>query len=503
MALVVAALTFVAFLPALKNGFVDWDDYMNLLYNPDFRGLGWERLRWMFTTRFTGLYQPLAWLSLSLDFLVWGLRPIGYHLTNLILHAINAILFYFLCARLLMAARPEHRERVPFAAAVAALLFSIHPLRAESVVWVSERRDVLSGTLYLSALWFYLRHVESETSITPAAGVLSRYRWYAASLASFVLALFSKATVATLPLTLAILDVYPLRRLPTSIRRWTEFRYRRLWLEKIPYLWLAAMVAEIGAIAPFDIGDAAAMGIIRRISVSIAAEFYGAIFYLWKFLLPIRLSPVYQLPTSFDLWSWPFVGSGLAVVAASLALWKLRRRWPAGLAAWIHYLGALIPPSVTITFGNHTVADRYTYIPCLAWPILVAGALRTRRRGWEAAASIVVLAFVVLTWKQSLIWRDSLPLWKHATELDPAGIVAQIDLRSALAHDGRPDATLLRLADSVARRPDDPKARCELLVALRQDMRTNEALEQVRQACRLMGVRGIPEQLEACCPTGP
>ena len=141
------------FAVALRNDFVRWDDYRNLVDNPHFRGLGAAQLAWMFTTTLMGHYIPLTWLTFGLDYVLWGLQPAGYHFTNVVLHAANAAMFYWIAKRLLRAARPSaHETALRAGAAVAALFFAVHPLRAESVAWVTERRDVLSGLFFFACV---------------------------------------------------------------------------------------------------------------------------------------------------------------------------------------------------------------------------------------------------------------------------------------------------------------------------------------------------------------
>src|SRR5438128_420715 len=157
----IALVTVVPFLPTLDNQFVNWDDDDNLVENPQYRGLGWTHLRWMWTTSHIGHYAPLTWMTFGLDYLLWGMNPVGYHLSNLLLHAANAAVFYLVARRILGLALsgPAQRGNVGLAAsaAFAALLFAIHPLRVESVAWATERRDVLSGLFYLLTLLVYLR----------------------------------------------------------------------------------------------------------------------------------------------------------------------------------------------------------------------------------------------------------------------------------------------------------------------------------------------------------
>src|SRR5262245_41825578 len=245
--IVIVGVTLVAFHPSLQNGFVDFDDDQAFLLNPRYRGLGWTNVSWMFTTLHMGHYQPLSLLTLALDHLLWGMAPWGYHLTSLLLHAANGVLFYFVCVRLLKLAFPDAAgsgERALRAASgVAALLFAIHPLRVESVAWVTERRDVLSALFFLATILCYLRR-HTETA-EPGTG----WRWTALALSFYVLSLLSKAGGMLLPFVLVVLDVYPLRRLRGSPTGWWSGAARRAWWEKCVYLVPAVVFAAVAFIA--------------------------------------------------------------------------------------------------------------------------------------------------------------------------------------------------------------------------------------------------------------
>ena len=194
--LLVGVLAFVVFLPALDAGFVDWDDDRNFLWNEGYRGLGPRELQWMFTSTWMGHYIPLTWLSLGLNYALGGMEPWGYHLGNLLIHAANTALLFFVARRLLAVAGEDDRMHqqeggaaIPLGAAVAALLWALHPLRVESVAWVTERRDVLCGFFYLLAVLAYLQGATRERTLSG--------RWLAASLAAFAGALGSKAIAMT------------------------------------------------------------------------------------------------------------------------------------------------------------------------------------------------------------------------------------------------------------------------------------------------------------------
>ena len=209
-ALAVGLLTFVCLSPALFGEFLNWDDDVNFLNNTGFRGLGPANLMWMFTDLW-GHYIPITWLTLGLDYVVWGLNPFGYHLTSLVIHSLNAVLFYRVVHVLLCWRAPSSTHAI-WAAAAAALFFSIHPLRVESVAWATERRDVLCGLFFLLSLLFYLRARREPRTAR---------RWLVLSVACFGLSLLSKAAGLLLPAVLLVLDAYPLRRFsgrPAQVR---------------------------------------------------------------------------------------------------------------------------------------------------------------------------------------------------------------------------------------------------------------------------------------------
>src|SRR5207253_2835464 len=327
----IALITFAAFLPALQNQFVNWDDKENFLDNPHYRGLGWTHLRWMWTTHL-GHYIPLTWMTLGLDYLLWGMNPVGYHLTSLLLHAANAVVFFFVVRWLLARALPspsEHGYALAVSSGVAALVFAIHPLRVESVAWVTERRDVLSGLFYLVAILLYLRACER--------GARGR-GWYWLSVAVFGCALLSKSMVVNLPIVLLILDVYPLRRLGGFVGWWSE-PARRVYVEKIPFVLLAAAASAIAVLAQLSISAAVSLA---RLSVPgrLAISAYGLSFYLWKLVVPVNLSPLYELPPTVNFWATPFILSYGLVLAATAIVLALRRRVPGLLAASLTYVVA-------------------------------------------------------------------------------------------------------------------------------------------------------------------
>ncbi len=489
---VISLLTVAAFLPALQNGFVNWDDADNLLENPNYRGLGWTQLRWMFTAFHMGHYQPLSWLSFAFDYLVWGMNPFGYHLTNLLLHAANAVLFYFIAIRLLSPAPSassafgEHSLRV--AAGFAALLFSVHPLRVESVAWATERRDVLSGLFFLSTLLCYLKAVAGER------GDFTRWRNFA--LAAYAASLLAKAGGITLPFALLLLDIYPLRRLRGGVKEWLGPEFQSVLREKVPFLLLALV---FGAVALFAQHEAGALTTLEGYGVGarLAQALFGIAFYLWKSVLPLSLSPLYELPVPFNPWSRPFVLSGFAVLAISAGLYRFRHAWPAGLAVWIYYILLLAPVSGVAQSGPQLAADRYTYLSCLGWALLGAAGLIygwgkldwKRSLALSATAGLALLAFGVLTWKQTLVWRDSETLWQHVLSVSENSIFkssfAHYNLGAIRAGRGELEEAIGYYRRSLELYPAFPKAHYDLAVALTRQGQLEQALVQYRQTLEL------------------
>jgi protein O-mannosyl-transferase len=463
----VVVLTAATFYPLAQNQFVNWDDYKNIVENPYYRGLGWTNLRWMFTTFHMGHYQPLTWLTLSMDYLIWGLSPVGYHLTNLLLHCANAVALYFLALRLFLlsqdgslAAR-EH-SLLSLAAAFSALLFSVHPLRVESVAWVTERRDVLSGFFFLLTILYYLK------AVTSGEADAGRRRWMAISLISYVLSLLSKASGITLPLVLAVLDVYPLRRL--GPKGWFSPESRKVWQEKVLFLLLASGAGIVALIAQYQAKAARSLeqyDIASRVMQSL----YGAGFYLWKTVLPFNLSPLYEVPLIPDPWRWSFLLSGLVVIGITTVLFVHRKHWPAIFASWIVYVILLLPTSGIAQSGPQLVADRYSYFSCIVWAVVAGGGIfhvwqlsLSRAVSTHLFASVVVLAAVVLmglgamTWKQTQVWHDSERLWRHALSIDGQSSFAHNNLGNALADQGRLEEAIDQFQKALQLNPNDADA---------------------------------------------
>ena len=492
ISLIIIVLTIAAFYPVLKNGFINWDDDYNVLQNSYYRGLGWSQLRWMFTTFHMTLYRPLTWVTLGLDYVLWGMQPFGYHLTSLILHTANAVLFYFLSLRLLSIALKNTAPGEPalrVGAVVAALVFALHPLRVEPVAWVSGRENLVSGFFFLLAILFYLKAV-GQSGIT-----LTRYLiWISAAWAGYSLSLLGKAAAVTLPFALVVLDVYPLRRLTADIKTWIQPHVRSVWWEKALFAIPASAAWVIGVMAKGQFGTVASLedfGLLTRLN----QVMYGLVFYLWKTIMPFGLSPLYERPTYIAETGMFDVRSGIAVVAVSAFFILIRKRFPAGLASWIFYGLILIPVLGFVPFGPQIVADRYSYLPCLVWAILAGAAvvywrqnglserIRAQRlRLGSALAVLVLITYGVLTWRQAQVWYDSETLWRHALAIDSRSAFAHNNLGVALAERGNVQEGIQQVRQALQIDPDFAEAHNNLGYFLTKQGLVEEGIGQLREA---------------------
>jgi Flp pilus assembly protein TadD len=473
--LMLAIITFLVFMPVLWNGFVAWDDQVNLYENPQYRGLTWPQIRWMFSNVTMGHWIPLTWLTFGLDFVLWGMNPFGYHLTSLVVFAANAPALYFVARRLLRSATSFDESTLTVSAMAATLFFALHPLRAESVAWATERRDVLSGLFFLLTVLLYL---------TAHDHVGARRRWLlAGSVGLYVLALVSKASVMVLPAALLVLDVYPLRRFGSRWRDWVSPAARAVWLEKVPFMVLGAAGAAVtyyaqnanSFITPLERYPLAARP---------AMVFYSLWFYLEKTLMPWGLSPLYELPARVSLLDRQFLIPALAVTALTTTLVLLRRRWPAGLAVWIYYAIALGPVIGIVHSGHQLTNDRYSYLPGIGLAVVLGGAVGAVIRAGVAGVLRPSLVKVVLglgvVWlgglgylstQQAQVWRDTENLWRYAIEVDPDCAICHGNLGVYFAHQNHYQLAKAEFDRVLALRPDGKKAHLQLgyLYATRGD----------------------------------
>jgi tetratricopeptide (TPR) repeat protein len=493
--------TVLLFSRAAEYGFLNYDDPSYILNNGHVKaGLAWSSLVWAFTGH-ADYWHPLTWLSHMLDWQLYGPVAYGHHLTSLGWHAANAVLAFFVLRRLTGAY---------WTSAFAAALFAWHPLRVESVVWVTERKDVMSGCFFLLTLWAYAAYAERRRA--------GRTAWhhYGLTLALFVAGLMSKPMLVTLPAVLLLLDFWPLRRAALA---WPPAAWRGLVVEKLPFFALSAVVSILTILMQTHTG---AFRLQLSLASRLANAFVSLARYLGKFFWPADLTLLYPHPGA-----WPAVAVA-AAFALSLALtllaWRQRTRRPWLLTGWLWFVVVLLPVLGLLQVGLQAMADRYTYLAILGIELALLWTMREWRprplaRGFAAAGGAVLLgACAVRTWAQQAFWRDPVVAFQHAIavterndaahaflaytylaldrlddaatesqtalELNPRNEAAVYTLANVRDRQGRLPEAIAHYRAALELAPDDPQTEYRLGLALARAGQRDEALRHLTAVVR-------------------
>ncbi|HVN38204.1 MAG TPA: tetratricopeptide repeat protein [Myxococcota bacterium] len=457
-ALLVLAATLIAYWPVCGNGFVSFDDPIRVTANPWVqRGLTVESVTWAFTTLTDGHWHPLTWLSHMLDVTVADLHAGWHHGTNVALHAASALLLLAALARMTGA---------PGRSAMVALLFAVHPLHVESVAWVSERKDTLSGLFWNLALYAYARHAERP----------SRARFAAVALA-FACGLVSKEMVVSLPIVLLLLDLWPLAR----VRRESLLP---LVLEKLPLFALTALFIALAWFAQHSSG-AVVTTIALPLPFRAANALVALVAYLGKALWPQGLAFFYPYPSELSLWK---VGaSALLLLSASAGALRAAATRSYLTVGWFWYLVTVAPVIGLVQIGMQAMADRYTYLPlCGIFIAAVWGAhdLFAARPSIRLAQAPLVaalgMACIVLTRIQVGYWRDDFTLYERAIAVTRDNFLAHNNLAAALMRQDRLAEARGHLEEALRIQPHFPDARNNLAGVLLRQGHTDEAIAELR-----------------------
>jgi len=420
LAFIAALVTFLLNIRGLFCGFSPMDDHIYVLNNVHIRQLDLNLLTWAFTALPIDLWQPLTWLSLALDYRFWGLNPFGYHLTTIVLHALNTALV-LLIGDSIIRKIPELKEKLaaisylyPLTLLLAGLLFGIHPLRVESVVWITERKDVLNGLFTFGAIFFYLQHGEQ----CPVGKDRFPGRNYLLALLLFALSLMVKPVSVVLPAIFLALDWYPLNRFQRG-------GIKRLFIEKVPFLLLSVSISVVTLyfasknqiLRPYDF-----LSPWQRLTVSGNAIFE----YCRLLLLPIGISPLKLIPTpipfAYTIKSLAVSGLFCAVIGG----WK--KKWLPVTA--LCFLLPLLPVLAIFQNGEQALAARYTYLPSLAVSITAAALLgvaykklqqsTVRLQGaFALLVAAYLLFFLAMTFQLTRSWDDAESYWTRVLTVDP------------------------------------------------------------------------------------
>ncbi|MDD5141428.1 MAG: tetratricopeptide repeat protein [Verrucomicrobiales bacterium] len=463
------------FLPALHNGFINYDDDVYVTGNVHVqKGLSPATVAWAFESTDASNWHPLTWLSHMTDCEFFGLNPQGHHFTSVLLHAINAVLLFLALRRMTGAA-----WRSLFVAAV----FGLHPLRVESVAWVAERKDVLSTMFGLVALLMYAQYVERSRAPNPRLKV-----FYGLVLVFFALSLMSKPMLVTLPFFLLLLDYWPLNR----------FRHESAWKlvrEKVPLFFLAAASCVVTYVVQKHGG---AMELMAEMPFTARLENVPVSFcrYLGKLFWPENLTVIYPVVDH-----WPMTGVLLAaalllgVSAASIAA---RRSHPYLAVGWFWFLGTLVPVIGLVAVGEQSMADRYTYFPLIGVLVVILWGAEEMTRRWRYQTAIlsvmsaaIIVTCILLTRQNIIYWKTSETLFRHALAVTSDNYSAHCNLGNALTGQGRLIEALVEFQTAAKLKPGSSENHCNVGVALANMDLLDEAIVEFQSAASLNPDNGL------------
>jgi protein O-mannosyl-transferase len=474
-------LVWIAFAPALKNGFVTYDDPDYITANSHVQqGLTWQNIGWAFTTTTTVNWHPLTWLSLMLDCQWFGLNPIGHHLVSLLFHAANSLLLFLLLSRMTGAV---------WRSFLVAVLFGLHPMHVESVAWASERKDLLSTFFAILTLLAYVSYTRKEStsesressashSLVPRPSSLDHFL----ALFFFACGLMSKPMLVTLPFVLLLLDYWPLERIQGS-----KFKVQGLLVEKWPFFLLSAISSVVTFMAQNSGGAVVAitrLPLIDRIENAVVA--YGR--YLGKLFWPVDFAAFYP-PTHWPIHFVLLVAIALISISVLVLVLRKHRYLVTG---WLWFLGTLVPVIGLVQVGAQSMADRYSYIPAIGIFIAVVWGgwelLKNYRCGLATASMIVaatVLVCVPLTRRQVGYWHDGETLFRHTLAVTEDHYMNHYNLATAFNAAGKYDEGVQQLELALRLNANDAKVYNNLGFALDKQGRSDDAIANYRKALQL------------------
>jgi protein O-mannosyl-transferase len=454
-----AGLTWLVFGQTLWHDFINYDDPRYVYENTRITsGLSIKGIAWAFTHIHSMNWHPLTTITHMLDCQLYGLKAGGHHFTNVFLHIVAAMLLLLALLQMTGAF-----WRSAFVAAV----FAIHPLRVESVAWIAERKDVLSGVCFMLTLLAYVHYTRARS--------LGRYVVVALV---FALGLMSKPMLVTLPFVLLVLDYWPLRRIGSGKSN-ARLQLSTLVLEKIPLVALSVVSSVITFLAQKGaVGWTEELPIWERINNAVVSY----ILYIWQMLWPVRLAVFYPHPEN-RLPLWQIIFSLVLLICISAVAIALRKQRPYLITGWLWYLGMLVPVIGLVQVGWQGRADRYTYLPHIGLYIAVTWAVADLTTSWRHQRIILssagMLTIGVLTfcaWVQTSYWRDSETLFRHALAVTTNNDVAENNLGIVFLRQGKLDEAISMLQTAVTLRPDNSPAHENLAKALLQKGQVADAL---------------------------
>lgn len=469
VACLLVAATLVVYGQIGRHEFLHYDDDQYVTENPVVRsGLTVQGVAWALTTTHFSYWHPLTWLSHMTDVEVFGIDARAHHFVSLSFHAANAVLLFMILFRMTGAL---------WQSGFAAALFALHPLHVESVAWLAERKDLLSTFFWLLAIGAYLRYARRP-------GVAQ----YLFVLLLFMLGLMAKPMVVTLPVTLLLLDYWPLQRFSRDASPpefpGNELSARRPGLhilgEKVPFILLAVACGVITLLSP---GVQGASSSLERLPLNVrgANALVAAAGYLGKTIWPSSLAVYYPHPEG-ALASWKIAGAAALVGGITILVLRMARRRPYLVFGWFWYLTTLLPVSGLLQVGGQSMADRYTYVPLIGIFVMISWGVADMASSWRLRApalaatafvALFVLAFV--SWHQAAYWRDDRTLFSHAIDVTSDNYLAELNLGVALERENKVDEAIPHYTEALRIRPFYADAHYNLAVALGRKGSINEA----------------------------
>jgi len=468
--LLLVAATLLAFAPILDTGFVDYDDDVYVSANTHIqKPIDADSLQWAVTSFYASNWHPVTWLSHMIDWQAYGRKPLGHHLTSLLVHLASVLVLFFAL---------EGMTGAPGRSAFAAALFAVHPLRVESVVWLAERKDVLCALF-----WFLSIAAHAGWTKAPRLSLRLAVILFAA------LALMSKPMAVTLPLTLLLLDFWPLSNTRPRPAAAALRDKAPLFLLCAGAAWLTVMAQHAGQ----SLSTIAACPIEQRIGNAAVAT----VTYLVKMIWPVQLAVFYPHPGG-TLAAWKIIGASVVLVLITVVAVRLRRAKPYLLFGWLWYLVTLLPVIGLVQVGEQGMADRYTYVPlvgifiALSWgaddlirSLTARGNRRDQPRIAMASGIAAVSILIGVTRFQVRFWNDGDTLFTRALAVTEGNDVAHEHLGTLRAQQGRFTEADTHFREAVRIRPTSALAHLALGSNLIQLGKADEALAEYRAAVRL------------------
>ena len=466
---VLVAITWAVFGQTLRYGFVNYDDTAYVSENRQIQnGLSWQNIGWAFTHVHSHNWHPLTTISHMLDCQIFGLRPGVHHLVNVLLHSTSVILLFLLLEQI---TNSPSRTGTIWRSAFVAAVFAIHPLHVESVAWISERKDVLSGLFFMLTLLAYVHYSRKPNP-----------RRYIMVAIWFMLGLLSKPMLVSLPAILLLLDYWPLSRGQRS-----EDSGRKLVVEKIP-LFVLSVGSAIATLIAQRGGILASQYLPFGWRIANAALAY--LIYVWQMFWPMNLAVMYPHPGRLPFWETA-LAAGLLTLITALAF-QLRKQWPYFITGWLWYLIMLVPVIGLVQVGSQAHADRYTYLSQIGLSIAVVwGAtdflsiVRYRREICTVAMPFVIVLLGWRSWIQTGYWRDTELLWNRTLAVTGQNDFAHFGLGEFLLKAHRLDDAIAQFKVVLASHPNDPDANFQMGYALMEKGDAEQAIKHFEQTLKI------------------